>query len=59
MKPQNKTLLIATNNLGKLKEIDSFLKHLPIDILSLKDVNITDDIEENGKTYGENSLKKD
>jgi len=53
-----KQLLIATNNPGKLKEISSFLKHLPFEILSLGDVKIIDDIEEDGKTYAENSLKK-
>jgi len=51
-------LLIATTNKGKLEEIKSFLKDLPVEILSLADVGITDDVEETGKTYEENSQKK-
>lgn len=43
-------LLIATTNAGKLGEISSFLFDLPLKIVSLKDVNITDNFEEIGKT---------
>jgi XTP/dITP diphosphohydrolase len=57
MKPQNK-LLIATKNKGKVGEFKEFLKDLPFEIVSLKDLNIKDDIEEDGKTYKENSQKK-
>lgn len=57
MKPQNK-LLIATKNQGKVGEFKGFLKDLPFEVVSLKDLNITEDIEENGKTYLENSQKK-
>lgn len=53
-----KKLLIATRNPGKFLEISKFLSDLPLKIVSLKDLNITDDIEETGKTYEENSLKK-
>ncbi len=53
-----KKLLIATTNKGKLQEIKSFLKDLPIEILSLSDVDISDDVKETGKTYKENSQKK-
>ncbi len=51
-------LLIATTNAGKLGEISSFLFDLPLKIVSLKDVNITDNFEEIGKTYKENSQEK-
>ena len=51
-------LLIATTNVGKLKEISNFLKELPLTLLSLKDVGITEDVEEVGKTYKENSQAK-
>ena len=57
MKPRNK-LLIATKNQGKVGEFKEFLKELPFEIVSLKDLNITEDIEEDGKTYQENSQKK-
>lgn len=51
-------LLIATKNPGKLFEISRFLSDLPLGIVSLKDLNISEDIEEDGKTYKENSVKK-
>lgn len=53
-----KKLLIATHNPGKLREFKEFLLGVPFEIVSLSDVGITDDIEEDGKTYEENSQKK-
>ena len=53
-----KKLLVATKNPGKIVEIKSFLKDLPFEIVSLKDVGINDDIKETGNTYEENSLLK-
>ncbi len=57
MKPQNK-LLIATKNQGKVGEFKEFLKSLPFEIVSLQDLNIKDEVEEDRKTYEENSQKK-
>ncbi len=57
MKPRYK-LLIATKNEGKVGEFKEFLKDLPLEIVSLHDLGITEDIEEDGKTYRENSQKK-
>lgn len=51
-------LLIATTNKGKLMELKTFLQDLPIQLVSLSDLGIIDDIEETGKTYKENSQKK-
>ncbi len=54
-------LLFATNNLGKVNEIKQILdEKVPgkYKVLSLKDVNIDVDIEENGKTFEENSIIK-
>lgn len=51
-------LLIATTNVGKLKEISDFLSDVPVDIVSLSDVGIKTDVEETGKTYKENSQLK-
>ena len=51
-------VLIATHNKGKLSEIKHFLSDLPIQLVSLSDLHITEDVEENGKTYKENSVKK-
>ncbi|MDP2628880.1 MAG: non-canonical purine NTP pyrophosphatase [Nanoarchaeota archaeon] len=51
-------LLIATTNVGKLQEISNFLKGLSLEIVSLNDVGIADDVEETGHTYEENSQLK-
>ena len=53
-----KKLLIATRNEGKVGEFKEFLKDLPFTIVSLQDLGIKEDIEEDGKTYEENSQKK-
>ena len=53
-----KKLLVATTNKGKLKEISEFLSDLPLEIVSLSDVGISDDVEEIGKNYKENSQLK-
>ena len=53
-----KKLLVATHNKGKIKELQDFLSELPVQLLSLSDLHITDDVEEDGKTYEENSQKK-
>lgn len=51
-------LLIATRNPGKFKEFKNFLSDLSLKLVSLNDLGIKDDIEENGKTYSENSKEK-
>lgn len=51
-------LLIATTNKGKLQELSTFLSDLSVELVSLNDVGITDDVEETGETYKENSQKK-
>jgi XTP/dITP diphosphohydrolase len=51
-------LLVATTNKGKIIEISEFLKDFPVNLVSLKDVGINDDVEENGITYEENSRAK-
>ena len=51
-------LLIATKNKGKINELREFLSDLPVELVSLLDVDITSDVEENGKNYEENSQKK-
>lgn len=53
-----KKLLIATTNKGKIKELTEFLSDLPVQLLSLKDAGITEDVEEKGQTYEENSQAK-
>lgn len=53
-----KKLLIATHNTAKEKEIGYFLKSLPIQLVSLKQAGITEDVEEDGETFEENAVKK-
>lgn len=51
-------VLIATTNPGKVGEITKYLSDLPVEFLSLKDVGITREVEEDGTTYEQNSRKK-
>ena len=51
-------LLIATTNKGKIKELSLFLQGLRIELVSLKDVGITTEVEETGATYEDNSRLK-
>ncbi len=49
-------LLIATTNPGKLEEIRTYLEDIPT--VSLKDLGITEKLEETGKTFEENAVLK-
>jgi len=52
-------LLIATKNKGKLKEFKTFLQGVgDIELVSLIDLGISEDFDENGTTYAENSEGK-
>lgn len=53
-----KKLLIATHNISKFNELKSHLSKIPLKLVSLSDLGITDEVKEDGKTYEENSLKK-
>jgi len=53
-----KEILLATNNQGKVKEMKSIMKDLGIEVYSLKDKGIDVEVEEDGKTFEENALKK-
>jgi XTP/dITP diphosphohydrolase len=50
--------IVATKNKGKLSEIAEILKELPFEIVSMEEVGITKEIEENGSTFEENALIK-
>jgi len=54
----DKTIIFATSNEGKMKEIRILLKDLGIEVLSLQEAGIDTDIEENGKTFEENAIIK-
>lgn len=51
-------IIVASNNMHKIEEIKTTLKDFNIEVLSLKDVNINVDPEENGKTFKENAFIK-
>ncbi len=51
-------LLIATNNQGKVKEIQELLKDTGIDLVTPALINLELDVTEDGKTYAENATKK-
>jgi XTP/dITP diphosphohydrolase len=51
-------VIFATTNEGKMKEIKEILKDLKIELLSLKDLNLNPNIEENGTTFEENAVIK-
>ena len=53
-----KKLLIATTNLGKLREIRGMLAGLPVDLLSLSDVPPLIEPDETGTTFAENARLK-
>ena len=51
-------IIIATTNEGKMKEFRALLAHKDVEILSMKEAGINIEIEENGKTFEENSAIK-
>ncbi len=53
-----KKILLATNNKYKIQEISDILKDSGYEILSLNDVNIKIEIEEDKETLEENAIKK-
>jgi|TARA_B100001964_G_scaffold243148_1_gene320215 XTP/dITP diphosphohydrolase len=53
-----KKIVLATHNVGKQREIKSRLSKYNLEVLSLGDVGITNQIEETGTSFRENSLIK-
>lgn len=51
-------LLIATNNKGKVIELQELLKDTGIELVTPADINLVLDVEEDGKDYAENASKK-
>jgi XTP/dITP diphosphohydrolase len=52
------SLLIATTNPGKLKEMRELLGSLAVNLVLPRDLGITLDVEESGSTYAENAALK-
>ena len=53
-------LILATNNLHKVQEIELILKDVPLKLLTIKDFPelLTMEIVEDGVTFEENAVKK-
>lgn len=52
------TMIFATGNEGKLREIRMIMEDLGVRVLSLKEAGVTIEVEENGTTFEENAVKK-
>ncbi|MBD5494323.1 MAG: XTP/dITP diphosphatase [Lachnospiraceae bacterium] len=53
-----KTIVFATGNQGKMREIRQILKDMDVEILSMKEAGIEIDIAEDGTTFEENAIIK-
>lgn len=51
-------LLIASHNPAKVEEYKHYLSDLPLEFISLSDLNIKEEASEDGKTFKENAVKK-
>lgn len=52
------SILIATNNPGKLREFRALLSDLPVHLLLPGDIGLSLDVIEDGNTYAENAARK-
>jgi len=51
-------LLIATNNQGKVKELQDLLRDTGVELITPAQINLDLDVIEDGHTYAENATKK-
>lgn len=51
-------LLVATNNRGKIRELEELLAELPVVLKGLNDFQNVAEVEETGKTFVENAVLK-
>ena len=56
--PSFKKMVLASRNKGKIREFERMLDGFGIDLLSLNDYPAIGEIEEDGKSFLENALKK-
>ena len=54
----DKKIIFATGNEGKIKEIKMIFEDTQWEVLSMKDVGIQVDVEENGNSFEENAIIK-
>jgi len=53
-----KKILLATKNSGKILEYRELIKDLPLEIVTLKDLNVIEEPEEDQPTFEGNAVKK-
>ena len=53
-----KTIIFATGNENKMKEIRQIMEGTGVEVCSMKEVGISGDVEENGTTFSENACIK-
>ena len=53
-----KTIVFATGNMGKMREIRQIMEGLPYEIVSMKEAGLETEVEETGTTFEENALLK-
>ena len=51
-------ILLATNNKAKVREYARLLQGIPYQVVSLEDVNISEQVEETGTSFEENAILK-
>ncbi|AET70634.1 non-canonical purine NTP pyrophosphatase, rdgB/HAM1 family [Desulfosporosinus orientis DSM 765] len=51
-------IILATQNKGKIRELQDLLVDEDIQVLSLKDIEGWEDVEENGETFADNAMLK-
>ena len=51
-------LLVATHNQGKVQEYGELLREVPLELVSLDDLGINEDVEETGLTFHDNAWLK-
>ena len=51
-------VVIASNNKNKIKEFKKIFENTDFELYSMKELGFIDEIEENGKTFKENSIIK-
>ncbi|MBQ9091840.1 MAG: non-canonical purine NTP pyrophosphatase, partial [Anaerotignum sp.] len=52
------TIIFATKNKGKIKEINEILAGMDVNVISMAEAGIDIDVVEDGKTFEENAMKK-
>ena len=58
MELKSKTLVLATGNLGKIRELEELFGALPLEVKSLGDFEGITDVEETGPTFRDNAELK-